>query len=149
MIVVIQRVLKASVSVEGKLFSSINRGLLILVGLEKNDVAADLEYCVKKVTELRIFQDNLGKMNLSVADIGGEILAVSQFTLAGDIRKGRRPGFDNAMEPILAEKMFNRFISMLVETGISIKIGSFGDNMEVSLINDGPVTFVVDSKKRI
>lgn len=149
MITVIQRVLKASVSVDGIMISSINKGLLVLAGLEKGDVVSDMEYTTKKVTELRIFENNAGKMNLSVADVAGEILAVSQFTLLGNIQKGRRPGFDNAMEPALAKTMFDDFVKMLSKTEVTLKTGSFGSHMEVSLINDGPVTFVIDSRKRV
>ncbi len=149
MISVIQRVANASVSVDGSIISLINKGLLVLAGIEKGDTAADLEYSAKKITELRIFEDDAGKMNLSVADVSGEILAVSQFTLLGNVQKGRRPGFDNAMPPEIAKAMFDDFVKMLSQTISTVKTGSFGDHMEVSLINDGPVTFVIDSRKRV
>lgn len=149
MITVIQRVLKASVSVEGIVISSIEKGMLVFAGLEKGDNGTDTDYTLKKISELRIFEDSEGKMNRSIADTGGELLVVSQFTLAGNIHKGRRPGFDNAMEPHTAQKMFDDFVGELKKTGISVKTGRFGAHMEVSLINDGPVTFIIDSRKRI
>jgi D-aminoacyl-tRNA deacylase len=149
MISVIQRVKRASVSVDGSIISSINKGLLVLAGIEKGDTSADLEYSAKKITELRIFEDDAGKMNLSVADINGEILAVSQFTLLGNVHKGRRPGFDNAMPPEIAKTAFDDFVNLISKTGLTVKTGSFGDHMEVSLLNDGPVTFVIDSRKRV
>ncbi len=149
MITVIQRVKKASVQVDEKIVSSISAGLLVLVGIELDDTDGDLDYCAKKIAEIRIFTDFEGKMNLSVAEINGEILAVSQFTLAGSVRKGRRPSFDGAMEPIKALAYFELFTAKLSTYYPWIKTGSFGDHMEVSLINDGPVTFILDSKKRI
>ncbi len=149
MISVIQRVADASVSVDGSIISLINKGLLVLAGIEKGDTAADLEYSAKKITELRIFEDDAGKMNLSVADVNGEILAVSQFTLLGNVQKGRRPGFDNAMPPEIAKAMFDDFVNLISKTVSIVKTGSFGAHMEVSLINDGPVTFVIDSRKRV
>lgn len=149
MITVVQRVSKASVSVDGSVVSSIGKGLLVLAGLEKGDTVSDTGYTIKKIQELRIFQDSEGKMNLSVSDISGELLVVSQFTLAGNIHKGRRPGFDNAMEPQTAQKMFDDFVNELSKTVQSVKTGRFGAHMEVSLINNGPVTFIIDSRKRI
>ena len=149
MISVIQRVANASVSVDGSIISLINKGLLVLAGIEKGDTSADIEYSVKKITELRIFEDDAGKMNLSVIDVSGEILAVSQFTLLGNVQKGRRPGFDNAMPPETAKTMFDDFVKMLSKSISTVKTGSFGAHMEVSLINDGPVTFVIDSRKRV
>ncbi|HPG35368.1 MAG TPA: D-aminoacyl-tRNA deacylase [bacterium] len=149
MISVIQRVKSGSVSVDGSVISSINKGLLVLAGIEKGDTFADLEYSAKKITELRIFEDDAEKMNLSVIDVGGEILAVSQFTLLGNVQKGRRPGFDNAMSPEIAKTMFDDFVKMLSKAISTVKTGSFGAHMEVSLINDGPVTFVIDSRKRV
>ncbi|HQO93244.1 MAG TPA: D-aminoacyl-tRNA deacylase, partial [bacterium] len=129
--------------------SLINKGLLVLAGIEKGDTVADLEYSAKKITELRIFEDDAGKMNLSVIDKKGEILAVSQFTLLGNVQKGRRPGFDNAMPPETAKTMFDDFVKMLSKSISTVKTGSFGAHMEVSLLNDGPVTFVIDSRKRV
>ncbi len=149
MITVIQRVLEASVKVDGETISSINNGLLVLAGLEKGDTASDVDYTVKKLIELRIFEDSMGKMNLSVKNTNGEILAVSQFTLLGNVHKGRRPGFDNAMPPQEALEMFNSFVSKIKDEINIVKTGLFGADMKVSLINDGPVTFVIDSGKRI
>lgn len=149
MIAVVQRVSKASVSVDDRIVSSIGKGLLVLAGLEKDDIAEDAEYIKKKIIELRIFEDDDGKMNRSVEDVNGELLVVSQFTLAGNVQKGRRPGFDNAMEPQKAEVMFSRFIKDVSAIFSKVKTGVFGAKMEISLINDGPVTFVIDSKKRI
>ena len=149
MITVVQRVSKASVSVEGSVVSSIGKGLLVLAGLEKGDTASDTGYTIKKIQELRIFQDSEGKMNLSVSDISGEMLVVSQFTLAGNVHKGRRPGFDNAMEPLNAKIMFDEMVLELQRGTVPVKTGVFGAHMEVSLVNDGPVTFVIDSRKRV
>lgn len=149
MLAVIQRVKEASVEVDGTIISKINHGLLILAGIEKSDTSQDLEYCAKKSTELRIFEDAEGKMNLSVQDTAGEILAVSQFTLAGDIRKGRRPSFDTAMPPAEAEKLFGVFVEQLKSICPKVQTGSFGAHMKVSLVNDGPVTFIIDSRKRV
>ncbi|HPS30475.1 MAG TPA: D-aminoacyl-tRNA deacylase [bacterium] len=149
MITVIQRVSKASVSVEGVVISSIGKGLLVFAGLEKEDGKTDTAYTLKKINELRIFEDSEGKMNRSIIDTAGELLVVSQFTLAGNIHKGRRPGFDNAMEPQTAQKMFDDFVNELSKTVQSVKTGRFGAHMEVSLINNGPVTFIIDSRKRI
>ena len=149
MIAVIQRVSNASVSVDKELVSSIGKGFLVLAGLEKDDTADDAGYITKKITELRIFEDGDGRMNLSIIDTKNELLVVSQFTLAGNVQKGRRPGFDNAMEPQKAEMMFNSFIKEIAALIPDVKTGRFGAKMEISLINDGPVTFIVDSKKRI
>jgi len=144
--VVIQRVKSASVKVNSETVSKIGKGMLLLAGLEKNDTEKDIEYCAEKIAHLRFFECEQGKMNLSVIDIFGEILAVSQFTLAGNVKKGRRPSFDSAMAPDQAEKLFDKFCDKLSAiTNIQVKKGSFGEEMEVSLINDGPVTFIVES----
>ena len=144
--VVIQRVKSASVKVNAKTVSQIGKGMLLLAGLEKNDTEKDIEYCADKIAHLRFFECDQGKMNLSVIDVKGEILAVSQFTVAGNIKKGRRPSFDSAMPPDQAEEMFNKFCDRLSEiTDIQVKKGCFGEEMEVSLVNDGPVTFIVES----
>jgi D-tyrosyl-tRNA(Tyr) deacylase len=144
--VVIQRVKSASVKVNSKTVSRIGKGMLLLAGLEKEDTEKDVEYCADKIAHLRFFECEQGKMNLSVMDISGEILAVSQFTVAGNIKKGRRPSFDSAMAPGQAEKLFDKFCDRLSNiTNIQVKKGSFGDEMEVSLINDGPVTFIIES----
>jgi D-aminoacyl-tRNA deacylase len=144
--VVIQRVKSASVKVNSETVSKIGKGMLLLAGLEKEDTEKDIEYCAEKIAHLRFFECEQGKMNLSVIDVIGEILAVSQFTLAGNIKKGRRPSFDSAMAPDQAETLFDKFCDKLSEiTNIQVKKGSFGEEMEVSLINDGPVTFIVES----
>jgi len=149
MISVVQRVSRASGSVDGNVIGEIGAGLLLLAGIEKGDTDNDLSFTARKATELRIFPDDAGKMNRSVIEAGGAILAVSQFTLAADIRKGRRPSFDTAMPPDEAQPLFDRFVRELSSLGVPVATGSFGDHMEVSLVNDGPVTFVVDSRRRI
>ena len=142
---VLQRVSQASVTVDGQVIGQINRGILVLFGVEKSDEEAKLDYHVGKLLKLRIFPDNNDKMNRSIQDIGGELLIVSQFTLAGDCRKGTRPGFDNAMPPAEAEHMYTKFVERLrQESGLKVETGSFGAMMQVSLINDGPVTFLLE-----
>ena len=141
---VIQRVRRASVSVGEELVSEIGAGLLILGAVEKGDGEETMREAARKIRELRIFSDAAGKMNLDVAQIGGAILAVSQFTLAGSIAKGRRPSFDNAEEPERARAMFELFVSELASTGIIVKTGRFREMMIVALENDGPVTFVYE-----
>jgi len=139
---VIQRVRRASVAVAGEVVSEIGIGLLVLAAVEKGDAEQVMRDAAKKIRELRIFADDAGKMNRDVTEAGGAILAVSQFTLAGSIAKGRRPGFDNAEEPSLASAMFSLFVDELASTGIVVKTGRFREYMIVSLENDGPVTFV-------
>ncbi|MCD8050004.1 MAG: D-tyrosyl-tRNA(Tyr) deacylase [Clostridia bacterium] len=141
---VIQRVKSASVSVGGKIEGSIGKGLLILFCAEGGDTEDDFEYTKKKCLNMRIFEDENGKMNLSVKDVAGEILCVSQFTLAAEIKRGNRPGFTRAMEPEAAKKIYDRFCAEC-----DAKKGIFGADMEVSLINDGPVTIIVDSRNKI
>lgn len=141
---VIQRVKKASVEIEGKIYSKINRGLLILFCAEKNDVKENIDFVANKILNLRIFEDENHKMNLSVRDITGEILIVSQFTLASDLKKGLRPSFDNAMEPIKAKEFYEDMILKLKESKLNVQTGVFGADMQVMLINDGPVTFVLN-----
>ncbi|WP_427339090.1 D-aminoacyl-tRNA deacylase [Caloranaerobacter sp. DY30410] len=144
---VVQKVAKASVSVEGTVVGSINRGLLVLLGVGQDDNEKDLDYLCDKIANLRIFEDENGKMNKSLVDIKGELLVVSQFTLYGDVRKGRRPNFMNAAEPKKAESMYLEFVNKIRKTGIKVETGKFGEHMHVELINDGPVTILLDSKK--
>jgi len=142
--IVLQRVKHASVVVDEQTVGQIESGLLLLVGVGKSDDQKAIDYLVNKVLNLRIFSDDAGKMNLSVLDIQGEILAVSQFTLYGDTQKGRRPGFDQAALPDQAEPMFNQFVEKLRDSNLKVETGEFGADMKVSLLNDGPVTFVLE-----
>ncbi len=146
MIAVIQRVKGASVSVNNKIINSIKKGILILVGIEKDDSEKDLKFVANKIVNLRIFPDKKNKMNLSILDINGEILSISQFTLTSKIKKGRRPDFGRAMPPEKAKIFYEKFLKELRTYNIPVKDGLFGAMMEVSLINDGPVTFIIDSK---
>jgi len=142
---VIQRVRRAQVR-NGDQSASIGVGVLLLVGLEKGDTGETTAWCANKIAGLRLFGDADGKMNLPLADVGGEVLAVSQFTLAGSIDKGRRPSFDLAMPPSEARTLFDVFITQLESFGLNVKTGFFQEHMEVELVNDGPVTFVLDRK---
>ena len=142
---VIQRVKSASVTINEKIYSSINNGLLVLYGVEKGDTEDFSKYLCDKILKLRIFEDENEKMNLSVKDVNGEILIVSQFTLAGDTRKGTRPSFDSAMPPQEAKIMYENFVSMVRENcSLEVKTGIFGAMMDVAIINDGPVTFILE-----
>ncbi len=143
----IQRVTRAEVLIEGNLFSEIGKGILVLLGIEKGDTEKDVEYLVKKVSLLRIFEDANKKMNLSAIDIKGEFLVISQFTLSADCRKGNRPSFDHAEDPARAHELYLQFIDRLRKTGLLVKSGDFGAYMHVHLVNDGPVTILLDSRK--
>ena len=145
--VVIQRVRRASVKVEGKVVSEIGMGLLALLGVGKDDSEDDAHYVADKIACLRIFEDSEGKMNLSVRDIGGAVLVVSQFTLFADCRKGRRPSFTDAGEPEQARQLYGKVIDYLKQSGAPTAEGIFQASMEVELVNDGPVTILLDSKK--
>lgn len=140
----IQRVSEASVSLNGQAVASINSGILVFLGIAKSDGRDEMEFVAKKSANLRIFSDEAGKMNLSVKDVEGEILVVSQFTLYGSTAKGNRPGFDQAMDPGPAEELYEAFCEQLESYGVPVKRGVFGGDMAVSLINDGPVTLLVE-----
>lgn len=140
----IQRVKRASVNIDGELYSKIGTGILVLLGVEKGDSEANADKLAKKLVKLRIFEDENGKMNKSVQDIGGEILVVSQFTLAGDCKKGTRPSFDKAELPQRANELYEYFVSKVKVLGVPTQTGSFGAMMDVELINDGPVTFMLE-----
>ena len=142
--IVLQRVVRASVSVEGKVIASINKGLLILFGAEKVDGDDKIDFFAEKALNLRIFPDENGKMNLSCVDIRGEILVVSQFTLAADCKKGRRPGFDNAASTAEAQVLYQSIVEQISMSGLTVATGEFGADMQVELINDGPATFILD-----
>ena len=144
---VIQRVLESSVRVDGEVIGQIGKGFLVLIGVEDGDTENDFKYIAAKVPNLRIFEDENEKMNLSILDVGGEILAVSQFTLLGDARSSRRPSFIQAARPDVANPMYERLVKHWQDMGIHVETGKFGEDMKVSLINDGPVTMLLDSHK--
>ena len=141
----LQRVARAHVTVDGEVCGRIDRGLLVLLGVLRGDTEAEARQLAEKIVAMRIFDDMAGKMNLSVADVGGAVLVVSQFTLAGDCRKGRRPSFDAAAPPEEAERLYELFIRLIAEQGIPVATGRFRAQMLVELVNDGPVTFVVET----
>ncbi|WP_128425807.1 D-aminoacyl-tRNA deacylase [Gudongella oleilytica] len=145
---VVQRVSSAEVRVDDKMVGRVGKGLLVYLGVGKEDAVSDIEYMADKVSGLRIFEDENGKMNLSVQDIRGEILAISQFTLYGDVRKGKRPSFSDSADPDKGEELYNQFISIIQGIGIRIDKGIFGAHMMVDYVNDGPVTILLDSKKQ-
>ena len=144
---VVQRCARAQVSVDGEVVGSVGRGFMVLCGVEDGDSVADMEYCRGKIAGLRVFEDEAGKMNLSLKDVGGEILLVSQFTLLGDARHGRRPSFIRAARPEQAEPLFEKLVQRVADAGIPVATGRFRTHMEVALVNDGPVTILLDSKK--
>ena len=145
--IVCQRVLEAEVKVDEQIVGKIERGLLVYLGVGKGDTANDAKFIADKLMNLRIFADEAGKMNRSVLDIGSGILLVSNFTLHGDCRKGRRPGFDAAAEPLLAEGLYEKVAELIAAQGVAVEKGAFGEHMQVTSLNDGPVTFLLDSAK--
>jgi len=144
---VIQRVLQAEVQVAGRTVGKIDKGLLVYISVGKGDTPRESEFIAEKLIGLRIFSDEAGRMNRSVVDVGGAILLVSNFTLHGNCRKGRRPGFDAAAEPALAQQLYEKTIEFIAERKITVEKGIFGEHMHVSSINDGPVTFIIDYQK--
>jgi D-tyrosyl-tRNA(Tyr) deacylase len=144
---VIQRVRRSSVTVDERVTGEIGHGLMVLLGVEEKDTEKDLDYMVDKIPNLRIFEDADGKMNLSLLDVGGELLVVSQFTLLGDARKGRRPGFTDAARPEMANAMYETLVSRIAALGVKVETGQFQAHMMVDILNDGPVTILLDSHK--
>ena len=144
---VIQRVSSASVTVDNQTTGQIKMGLLVLLGVGQGDTLADLDYVFQKTIGLRVFEDTAGKMNLSLTDVGGQLLVVSQFTLYGDVRKGKRPGFGAAAPPEQANEMYETFLQRAKENDIHVQTGVFQADMQVTLVNDGPVTILLDSQK--
>lgn len=144
---IVQRVNKVDLSIDNNIYSSINKGLLVFLAIHKNDTLDDLNYILKKVLGLRIFEDDNNKMNLSLKDIAGEIMIVSQFTLYGDVRKGFRPSFTESASGEFAENMYEKFIELAKKEIDIVKTGNFGADMKINLINDGPVTIQIDSSK--
>ncbi|MFZ5515318.1 MAG: D-aminoacyl-tRNA deacylase [Candidatus Zhuqueibacterota bacterium] len=142
---VVQRVTRASVSIEGKVAGAINAGLVILLGVKQDDTEADAKFLADKCVNLRIFADAEGKFNLSSLDVRGELLAISQFTVYGDTRKGRRPSFITAARPEISEPLYLKFVEYLRESGLTVATGQFGANMLVEIHNDGPVTLILES----
>ena len=142
--IILQRVTRASVVIKGERIAAISKGLLVLFGVEKHDDEEKVIFLAEKILNLRVFPDGKGKMNLSCIDICGEILVVSQFTLAGDCSKGRRPGFDNAAPPDVAQLLYQKFVQQISKSRLKIATGKFGVDMQVELINDGPVTFTLE-----
>lgn len=144
---VVQRALAARVEVGGEVVGAIERGLVVFVGAAKDDAEADAEYMANKVAGLRVFPDEAGKMSRALAEAGGAVLAISQFTLFGDVRRGMRPGFDGAMEPMRAEELYERFVAAVRSRGLQVATGRFRADMRVFVENDGPVTILIDSKR--
>lgn len=146
--VVLQRVSQASVSIDGTIYNSIENGLLILAGFEDSDMESDMDWLVNKISNLRIYNDANGVMNLSITDIKGEMLIISQFTLFAQTKKGNRPSYIRASKPETAIPMYELFIEKMKQTGLTVKTGIFGADMKVSLVNDGPVTILIDTKNK-
>jgi len=144
---VIQRVREAKVEVDGKVVGQVGPGLLVYLGVGKGDTEADVQFMAEKLANLRIFSDDAGKMNRSVIDIGGGVLLVSNFTLHGDCRKGRRPGFDGAADPAIADGLYEKVAQVIAQQGVPVAQGVFGAHMHVTSVNDGPVTFLLDSTR--
>ncbi|MBU5306823.1 D-tyrosyl-tRNA(Tyr) deacylase [Clostridioides mangenotii] len=144
---VVQRVTSSSVTVDEDIIGKIDKGLMVLLGVTHDDTSKDVDYMIDKILNLRIFEDEDDKMNLSLKDIGGELLVVSQFTLYGDCRKGRRPSFTNAARPEQADKLYEEFVAKAKAQGLNVGTGQFGAHMMVDLTNDGPVTILLDSSK--
>jgi D-aminoacyl-tRNA deacylase len=145
---VVQRVASARVRVDDRVVGEIGLGVVVLAGIEKGDEVGDVQYVAGKVKDLRIFEDAAGKMNLSVAEVGGRVLAVSQFTLCGDCRRGRRPSFDAAEAPASAKSLYEAFLTELRALNLAVETGEFQAHMRVELVNDGPVTLLLDSRRR-
>lgn len=146
--IVLQRVKSASVSIDETVVGKISVGFVLLVGIADSDTEAELDYLVRKITKLRVFEDLVGKMNLAIEDVGGQILSISQFTLYADTKKGNRPSFTKAGAPDFADKMYQLFNKKLRDTGLTVETGEFGANMQVQLINDGPVTIIFDTENK-
>jgi len=144
--VVVQRAVQAKVTVDEKVVGKIDKGVMVLVGITHDDTEADAEYLAEKIAHLRIFEDETGKMNHSILDVGGQVLSVSQFTLYGDCRKGRRPNYMNAAKPDVANELYESFNRMLREKGLQVETGIFGAMMDVQFTNVGPVTLIIESK---
>ena len=144
---IVQRVKSANVQIEGQLIAEIESGLLIFLGISIDDQQSDIDYLIKKIANLRIFRDDDLRMNKSLLDVGGQALVVSQFTLYGDCRKGRRPNFSQAAKPEKAHQLYEVFVNQLLQLGVDVKTGVFQATMEVELTNDGPMTILLDSKK--
>lgn len=145
---VIQRVERAQVKIEEEIKGAIDRGLVVFVGISADDKTKDLQWLAEKIVHLRLFEDDAGKMNRSITDIKGEMLIISQFTLYGDCRKGRRPGFSSAAPPLVAEPYYQQFVQEVRDKGIQVATGTFQTDMQVELVNDGPVTLLLDSEKK-
>ncbi|WP_062532255.1 D-aminoacyl-tRNA deacylase [Jeotgalibaca dankookensis] len=146
--IVIQRVSSASVAVDGKTEGAIQRGFLLLVGVEEKDDETDVSYLARKISNLRVFEDDEGKMNLALNDVGGAILSISQFTLLANTKKGNRPSFIDAAKPEIGNKLYESLNEQLRNEGFDVQTGVFGAHMDVSLVNDGPVTIIIDSKNK-